>query len=135
MSEAAARAIGLPWDRDAVERVPPNHLTQLADEILRRCRGEGPPNCVARCPLHVDARGYVQLTKEGRYQEALQRVRERLPFPGVLGYICVHPCELHCKRIDDDSAVRIRDIKRFLAELEPGEPQHLLVSHGPLAGR
>jgi len=53
-------------------------------------------------------------------------VRERLPFPGVLGYICAHPCELHCKRIDDDSAVRIRDIKRFLADHETGEPQHLL---------
>jgi NADPH-dependent glutamate synthase beta subunit-like oxidoreductase len=126
MSEAAAEAVGLPWHREAVERVSPDGLAQLADEILRRCRGEGPANCVARCPLHVDARGYVQLTKEGRYQEALQRVRERLPFPGVLGYLCAHPCELHCKRIDEDSAVRIRDIKRFLADREPGEPQHLV---------
>jgi NADPH-dependent glutamate synthase beta subunit-like oxidoreductase len=125
MSEAAA-AVSLPWDREAVERVPADRLTLLADEILRRCRGEGPANCVARCPLHVDARGYVQLTKEGRFQEALQRVREQLPFPGILGYICAHPCELHCKRIDDDSAIRIRDIKRFLADREPGEPQHLL---------
>jgi Fe-S oxidoreductase len=126
MSEAAVRAVALPWEREAVLRVPPDRLTQLADEILQRCRGEGPANCVARCPLHVDARGYVQLTKEGRYREALQRVRERLPFPGILGYVCAHPCELHCKRIDDDSAIRIRDIKRFLAEREAGEPQHLL---------
>jgi len=126
MSEAAAKAMGLPWEREAVQSVPPDRLTQLADEILQRCRGEGPANCVARCPLHVDARGYVQLAKEGRHQEALQRVRERLPFPGILGYICAHPCELHCKRVDDDSAIRIRDIKRFLADCEPGEPQHLL---------
>jgi NADPH-dependent glutamate synthase beta subunit-like oxidoreductase len=126
MREPAARAERLPWDSEAAVRVPPDHLTHLADEILRRCRGEGPPNCVARCPLHVDARGYVQLAKEGRYQEALQRVRERLPFPGVLGYVCAHPCELHCKRIDDDSAIRVRDIKRFLADHESGEPQHLI---------
>jgi NADPH-dependent glutamate synthase beta subunit-like oxidoreductase len=126
MSETAAEASALPWEREAVLRAAPDRLTQLADEILRRCRGEGPANCVARCPLHVDARGYVQLTREGRFQEALQRVRERLPFPGILGYICAHPCELHCKRIDDDSAIRIRDIKRFLADLESGEPQHLL---------
>jgi NADPH-dependent glutamate synthase beta subunit-like oxidoreductase len=76
--------------------------------------------------LHVDAHGYVQLTKEGRHREALQLVRDKLPFPGILGYICTHPCELHCKRIDMDSAIRIRDIKRFLAEWEPGEPRHVL---------
>ncbi len=135
MRVAAAEAVALPWDREAVERAAPDRLALRADEILRRCRGEGPANCVARCPLHVDARGYVQLTKEGRYQEALQRVRERLPFPGILGYICAHPCELHCKRIDEDSAIRIRDIKRFLADLEPGEPQHLLESDPPRQGK
>jgi NADPH-dependent glutamate synthase beta subunit-like oxidoreductase len=74
----------------------------------------------------VDARGYVQLTLQGRFQEALQLVRQRLPFPGILGYVCVHPCEFHCKRIDTDEAVRIRDIKRFLAEWEQGDPQHIL---------
>ncbi len=97
-----------------------------ARKILETCRGEGPANCVARCPLHVDGRAYVQLAKEGRFREALQKVREELPFPGVLGYVCDHPCELHCKRVDDDEPVRIRDVKRFLAEWEPGEPEHLL---------
>jgi glutamate synthase (NADPH) small chain len=109
-----------------VAPAPRPALARLAEEILDRCRGEGPANCVARCPLHVDARGYVQLAGEGRYREALQLVREKLPFPGILGYVCAHPCEQHCKRLDEDSAVRIRDIKRFLAEWEPGEPQHLL---------
>ena len=126
MSEAATRTVELPWEREARVGETPDRLTQLADEILLRCRGEGPANCVARCPLHVDARGYVQLTKEGRYREALQLVRDKLPFPGILGYLCAHPCELHCKRIDEDSAVRIRDIKRFLAEGEPEEPQNIL---------
>src|SRR5210317_67123 len=116
MSEAATKTVELPWEREARVGEMPDRLTQLADEILSRCRGEGPANCVARCPLHVDARGYVQLTKEGKYDEALQRVREKLPFPGIIGYICTHPCELHCKRIDDDNSIRIRDIKRFLAD-------------------
>ncbi len=114
-----------PWWVPAEPPAPPR-AAQLADELLRRCRGEGPANCVNRCPLAVDARGYVQLTAQGRFAEALQLVREKLPFPGVLGYVCAHPCELHCKRIDEDSAVRIRDIKRFLAEREVGEPHHIL---------
>ncbi len=120
----------MPEAAEVVAREPGTaagrRLERLAREILDRCRGEGPPNCVARCPLHVDARGYVQLTAEGRFQEALQKVREKLPFPGILGYVCAHPCELHCKRTDEDAPVRIRDIKRFLAEWEPGDPQHVL---------
>ncbi len=123
MAEPARRIQERTGGPVAVEAPP--HVV-LARQILERCRGEGPPNCVARCPLHVDARAYVQLAKEGRFREALQKVRERLPFPGILGYVCAHPCELHCKRVDEDEPVRIRDIKRFLAEWEPGEPQHIL---------
>lgn len=126
MAEAAVRTSGLPWDAKPPTTTAPGASEMLADEILERCRGEGPANCVARCPLHVDARGYVQLAREGKYREALQLVRDKLPFPGILGYLCAHPCELHCKRIDEDSAIRIRDIKRFLADWEPGDPQHIV---------
>lgn len=114
---------------------PASRLEELAGEMLRRCRGEGPANCVSRCPLHVDARGYVTLAAEGRFREALRRIREKLPFPGILGYICDHPCELHCRRLEDDSALRIRDIKRFLADREPGEPEHLLDREPARRGR
>ena len=111
--------------RDGTGDHPRHRLAELADEFLTRCRGDGPSNCVARCPLHVDAHGYMQLTRLGRFREALQLIREELPFPGILGHVCVHPCERHCKRIDTDSAIRIRDVKRFLARWEPGEPQHV----------
>lgn len=134
MTELAVRqpAAARPhWTPDLAEPIPVDRLQEMADEILLRCRGEGPANCVGRCPLHVDARQYVQLAKEGKYQEALQVVREQLPFPGVLGYLCAHPCELHCKRIDEDSPIRVRDIKRFLAEREQGEPQHIVDCEPP----
>lgn len=121
-SEAGRR---MPWEL-AAPQSEPDRLVQLADDILHNCRGEGPANCVARCPLNVDARGYVQLAAEGKFDEALQLVREQLPFPGILGYICAHPCEFHCKKIDEDSAIRVRDVKRFLAEREEGTPRHIL---------
>ncbi len=122
-----AQAAEKPREAEVVELpVDQPRYMVLAREILERCRGEGPANCVARCPLHVDARAYVQLAKEGRFREALQKVRERLPFPGILGYVCAHPCELHCKKVDEAEPIRIRDIKRFLAEWEPGEAEHIL---------
>ena len=114
-----------PPVRDSPEPMR-RRVVELADRILERCRGEGPANCEARCPLRVDAHLYVQLARAGRFREALQTVREKLPFPGILGYVCTHPCELHCKRLEFDRAIRIRDIKRFLAESEEGEPEHIL---------
>ncbi|MCP4896186.1 MAG: FAD-dependent oxidoreductase [bacterium] len=99
-------------------------VQERAEQMLKGCRGEGPANCVARCPLHVDVRGTLKMVRESQFEEALSHLRQRLPFPGILGYVCGHPCELNCKRIEEDSAVRIRDIERFLAEAEIGEPQH-----------
>jgi glutamate synthase (NADPH/NADH) small chain len=126
MGEMVTQTPVMPWEHVPHEGDAPDRLTQLADDILLRCRGEGPANCVARCPLHVDARGYIQLIREGMYREGLQLIRDKLPFPGILGYVCTHPCERHCKNIDLDGAIRIRDLKRFLVEWEPGEPQHVL---------
>jgi NADPH-dependent glutamate synthase beta subunit-like oxidoreductase/heterodisulfide reductase subunit B len=103
-----------------------HQVVELAGAFLERCRGEGPANCEAGCPLRVDAHLYVQLARAGRFREALQTIREKLPFPGILGYVCTHPCELHCKRLELDRAIRIRDIKRFLAEIEDGSPEHIL---------
>lgn len=125
--------MSLPWEIPADAGVK-SRLTELVGEMLSRCRGEGPPNCVARCPLRVDVPAYLRLARQGRFREALQKVREKLPFPGILGYICTAPCEWHCKRLDEDSPVRIREVKRFLAEWEEGEPEHVL-SREPRKGR
>lgn len=72
--------------------------------------------CVTACPAHVNVQGYVQLIKMGRFREAVQLIMEKLPFPGVLGRVCPHPCETLCRRKDVDDAVAIRDLKRFAAD-------------------
>ena len=41
---------------------------------------------------------------------------ERLPLPGVLGRVCPHPCETQCRRAEIDTAVAIRNLKRFAAD-------------------
>jgi NADPH-dependent glutamate synthase beta subunit-like oxidoreductase/coenzyme F420-reducing hydrogenase delta subunit len=87
---------------------------ELAGEkaLLER---EWPP-CRAACPVHVDARGYLELVARGRFKDALGLIREVLPFPGVCGRICHHPCEQDCRRNDVDQPAAIRDLKRFVAE-------------------
>ncbi len=76
----------------------------------------GTPPCTATCPLHCNAQGYVALISQGKLKEALALVRATLPFPGILAYVCAHPCERECKRIEVDRPVSICDLKRFLVD-------------------
>ncbi len=72
--------------------------------------------CTNACPAGVNIQGYVQLIAQGKYDQALQIIRERLPLPGVLGRVCPHPCEDRCRRAEVDSAVSIRALKRVAAD-------------------
>jgi heterodisulfide reductase subunit A-like polyferredoxin len=76
----------------------------------------GIPPCTATCPLHCNAQGYVALISQGKFKEALELVREKLPFPGILAYACSHPCEKECKRIEEDQPIPICQLKRFLVD-------------------
>ncbi len=76
------------------------------------------PLCQANCPLGVNVQGYMALTRAGKFNEALDLIRERNVLPGICGRICTRPCESACRRGEMDDPLAIRDIKRFLADLE-----------------
>ncbi|MEW5707185.1 MAG: FAD-dependent oxidoreductase [Actinomycetota bacterium] len=75
------------------------------------------PPCIVACPVNADIQSYVSLVGQGRFQEALEIVRERCTLPASLGRICNHPCEGQCRRNKIDEAVSIRSIKRFAADI------------------
>jgi NADPH-dependent glutamate synthase beta subunit-like oxidoreductase/NAD-dependent dihydropyrimidine dehydrogenase PreA subunit len=80
------------------------------------------PICEETCPVHLDVRGYVGSIADGRFQESLRLIREKLPFPGSIGRVCPHPCEDKCNRNHlDDAPLCIRDLKRFAADAETGD--------------
>lgn len=76
--------------------------------------------CRHACPAHTDVPRYLRHVKNGQYDEAAAVVREKAPFPKVLGHICNHVCELDCKRRDVNEAMSIRGIKRYAAEHDTG---------------
>ncbi len=77
--------------------------------------------CKYACPAHIDVPRYVYFTGEGRFADALGIVREKVPFPGALGRVCIHPCEGACKRGSLNEAISIKSLKRFLADRDTGE--------------
>lgn len=72
--------------------------------------------CQQACPAGVDVPRYVRLTAEGKFEEALAVVREKIPFPSVCGSACFHPCETKCIRGQLDDPIAIMAIKRFIAQ-------------------
>ena len=74
--------------------------------------------CQSACPAGVDVPGFVSLTGEKRYAEALKLHRERNPFAAVCARVCFHTCEEKCRRTSIDSAVSIRGVKRFMVDQE-----------------
>ena len=72
--------------------------------------------CTNTCPAGIDVSRYVRLIAEGRFQDALEVVREKVPFPHVLGCVCNHPCEEACRRCEVNEPIAIRALKRFVAE-------------------
>jgi NADPH-dependent glutamate synthase beta subunit-like oxidoreductase len=76
------------------------------------------PICQESCPVNLDIRGYIGLIADGRPEESLDLIREKLPFPLTIGRICPHPCEEACNRSLLDKPLCIRDLKRYVADYE-----------------
>jgi NADPH-dependent glutamate synthase beta subunit-like oxidoreductase/NAD-dependent dihydropyrimidine dehydrogenase PreA subunit len=82
------------------------------EELLVPCKNE--------CPAHTDIPKYLRYASEGKYEESIAVIREKLPMPNTLGYICSHLCESKCKRTDVNAPLSIKNVKRFVAENTEG---------------
>ncbi len=103
---------------DGVERtaIYKNGKGALPDIYVIEKRGVAP--CKAACPGGIHVQGYVALIRQGKFTEALALVREAIPFPGVCGRVCHHPCEAACRRDEYDEPIAIQYLKRFVADHE-----------------
>ncbi|MFW6118474.1 MAG: FAD-dependent oxidoreductase, partial [Chloroflexota bacterium] len=67
----------------------------------------GYPPCRVACPAGVNAQGYIALISDGKFKEALEVLRRTMPFAGVCGRVCTHPCEQECERGKVDQPIAI----------------------------
>jgi NADPH-dependent glutamate synthase beta subunit-like oxidoreductase/NAD-dependent dihydropyrimidine dehydrogenase PreA subunit len=104
-----------PQGRLPLSRTPPycpSRALELDKRKISVCRTE--------CPLGVNVQAYMALTAAGRFEEALNIIKEDNPLPGICGRVCHHPCETLCRRAELDQAVAICDVKRFLSDYQAG---------------
>ncbi len=69
--------------------------------------------CKNTCPLGMDVPRYIRLISEKKFNEAAAVIREKTPFPSVLGRVCFHECEVACRRTKINDSIAICALKRF----------------------
>jgi formate dehydrogenase beta subunit len=70
------------------------------------------PRCTNACPAGVDVPRYIRAVKDGRYDDAVAVLRERIPFPTVCADACFAPCEDECAYKQFGDPIAIRALKR-----------------------
>lgn len=74
------------------------------------------PPCKAACPAGLDIRAYIEFITQGRYEEALSLMEEKIPFVATISRVCPRPCEAKCNRNSLDEPIAINALKRFVAD-------------------
>jgi NADPH-dependent glutamate synthase beta subunit-like oxidoreductase len=115
----------LPWfctTCGRCEGVCPNGIAIL--DIIRPLRSisseefvpEGLPPCTNACPAGIDVPGYLRFIAQRNPEEAYKLILEKVPFPGILGRVCTHPCENYCRRKEVNEPIAICALKRYAAD-------------------
>jgi len=106
----------------ACEKACPKNMIALTSASRRIIREYTEDECITpcqrACPVGIDIREYIRCVKTGDNIKAVQKIKERNPFPSVIGRICPAFCEMECRRQLADEPVAINDLKRFVCDLE-----------------
>jgi NADPH-dependent glutamate synthase beta subunit-like oxidoreductase len=121
------------------ERACPKHIITLSS-VTRRILKEYTTDdcttpCQRACPAGINISAYIGAISEGDHSRAVQIIKERNPFPTVIGRICPRPCENECRRQYVDEPVAINFLKRYAADIEKEQGNHVLPYKAPYSGR
>lgn len=96
-------------------------------EFEKKCTQEHPPACMTACPVHMNARSFVAEMKAGNFDKALNIFRKTIPFPGIIGRICNHPCQAACKRGEAGEAVSIAALEKACVQMSSAPPAKITI--------
>lgn len=118
--------------REAMPRQDPHVRRRNFDEVAlgytedqavreaQRCLGCKKQPCVAGCPVEIDIPAFVSLIAEGKFSEAIAKVREKNSLPAVCGRVCPQEdqCERQCVLGKKWEPLSIGRLERFVADFE-----------------
>ena len=121
------------------ERICPKHIITLSSVTRRILKEYTTEDCTTpcqrACPAGINISKYIQQIVDGDYHGSVQTIKERNPFPTVIGRICPRPCENDCRRKYVDEPVAINFLKRFAADFERTQNERIQPFKAPDSGR
>ncbi|HVO36930.1 MAG TPA: hypothetical protein VMT01_02025, partial [Candidatus Acidoferrum sp.] len=83
--------------RKNFEEVALGYTEEQAKEEASRCLQCPKPQCVSGCPVEVSIPEFVKLLREGKYDEAIKKIKEKNALPAICGRVC--PQEEQCQKL------------------------------------
>lgn len=111
-SAVASDGMVINTDTPRVRRSRKIALELLLSDHTGDCKGP----CSLNCPAGTDCQGYVKLIADGKFKEAVELVKDRVPLPASIGRVCPHPCEKACRRHLVEEPISIAFLKSFAAD-------------------
>ena len=89
-----------------------------AMEEAARCLNCKNPRCVQGCPVSIDIPSFIAMVKEGKFEDAYQKIGESSALPAVCGRVCPQEsqCESKCVRGIKGEPVGIGRLERCAAD-------------------
>jgi glutamate synthase (NADPH/NADH) small chain len=96
------------------------YTEEQAKAEASRCLQCGKPQCVAGCPVEICIPDFIKLLREGKYEEAIAKIKEKNALPAICGRVCPQEeqCQKMCVLGKVGDPVSIGRLERWLADWE-----------------
>ncbi|WP_051308946.1 NADPH-dependent glutamate synthase [Desulfogranum japonicum] len=104
--------------RTNFEEVPRGYSEEVAMLEASRCIQCKKPGCVQGCPVNINIPAFIKEIAEGRFVQALGKLKEYTALPAVCGRVCPQEsqCESRCILGKKGEPVAIGRLERFAAD-------------------
>jgi glutamate synthase (NADPH/NADH) small chain len=106
--------------RKNFDEVALGYTEEQAKAEANRCLQCPKPQCVAGCPVEICIPDFIKLLREGKYEDAAQKLKEKNSLPAVCGRVC--PQEDQCQKLcvlgKVGEPVSVGRLERWLADWE-----------------
>ncbi len=109
--------------RQNFNEVALGYTEEQALEEANRCLQCPKPQCVTGCPVEIAIPEFIKLFKEGKYEDAAQKLKEKNALPAVCGRVCPQEeqCQKCCIMSKMGEPISIGRLERWLADWERKE--------------
>jgi glutamate synthase (NADPH/NADH) small chain len=102
------------------KEVPYGYSAETAMLEASRCIQCKNPGCRTGCPVEIDIPAFINRIREGDFQAAIAKIKEKNLLPAVCGRVCPQElqCEKNCILGKKGEPVAIGRLERFVADWE-----------------